>query len=351
MRFVTHINNVKCLEWGINANQGAVFDLFNQMASWAKATILDGETYYWVSREKVVEELPLYCQKTDTVYRYFKEFAEKGLILYQKIGHQDLISITEKGSEWNSTNSETNPTLGNKSDIRKSIRENSEIDPKNSDLNPTDKYINNNIQDQNPPVAPQGAAPAQAVLDYLNSALATLADQLGEHKPVCFKLVDGVRKAIGARITEFSQADCERVIDYLVAKWGRDEKMRDYIKPKTIFRPSNFAEYVPMSLAWSERGRPVSINGKLVRSADVEKIANLPSVETVHQFYLRSLGMGNPFKQLDFSHPHDKILYYAVIGTKSKKPLERDLRNVIVSEINAVAERIDQLKTPNFSQA
>ncbi len=37
---------------------------------------------------------------------------------------------------------------------------------------------------------------------------------------------------------------CKAVIDARVAKWGRDEKMRDYLRPKTIFNATNFANYV-----------------------------------------------------------------------------------------------------------
>lgn len=342
MRFITHINNVKCLEWGINANQGAVFDLFNQMASWATATILDGVTYYWISREKVVEELPLYCQKTDTVYRYFKDFAEKGLILYQKIGNQDLISITEKGAEWNSVSSDFNPTFGNQSEpTRKSIR-------KSSDLNPTDKYINNkNNQDQSPLTPTGEPAPAETVLDYLNTAVANLAAELGEHKPLGFKLAPWA-KNISARIAESSVAECCQVVDYLVAKWGRDGKMREYLCPKTIFRASNFADYLPKSAAWVRNGKPVCVNGKWVAQAEAAKRVLMPSVEEVKAWYLKSLGIGNPFKALDFSDKRNLVLYHATMVTKNKKPLERELLMVISQAIKDTVERAETLRVPSF---
>ena len=144
MRYSTYINNQKCLEWGLNANQGALFDLLNQASSWAKPIHLYGQVFYWVSREKVIEELPLFYAKTDTVYRHFKELDEKGLIVYQKFDDMDLVVLTEKGKTWNEFNSDFNPTLGNKSEpTRISIR-------KGSEINPTDKYINNkNTKDQN----------------------------------------------------------------------------------------------------------------------------------------------------------------------------------------------------------
>ena len=130
MRFSTYINNQKSLEWGLNANQAALFDLLNQASSWAEEVVVDGVVYYWVSRNKVIEELPLFYKTGDTVYRHFSELNEKGLIVYLKQGKhgdKDLIRLTEKGKSWNEfrpeqtrDNSEINPNkqpeLGNKSD-------------------------------------------------------------------------------------------------------------------------------------------------------------------------------------------------------------------------------------------
>lgn len=143
MRFSTYINNQKCLEWGLNANQGALFDLLNQSAAWAQPVTIDNEVFYWVSKETVIEQLPLFYNKKDTVYRHFVELQRKGLIEYRKSDDKDLIRLTDKGKEWNAFNldvrntSDSNPTLGLKS-------EQPRIEIRNtSDSNPTDKYINN----------------------------------------------------------------------------------------------------------------------------------------------------------------------------------------------------------------
>lgn len=159
MRFSTYINNQKALEWGLNANQAALFDLLNQASSWAEEIIVDGIVYYWVSRNKVLEELPLFYKTGDTVYRHFSELNEKGLIVYLKQGKhgdKDLIRLTEKGKSWNEfkpeqnrDNSEINPSLGdelgNKSEItRKQIRDNSEINPTNNNTNYKNTTDHNN---------------------------------------------------------------------------------------------------------------------------------------------------------------------------------------------------------------
>lgn len=141
MRYFTNINNVKCLEWGLTVNQGALFDLLNQASSWAETHIIDNEVFYHVSRNLVLKELPLFFIKDDTVYRNLKELQEKGLIKYKKVEKKDVIKLTEKGKDWNAklgTESEKNEEFGNGSEkTRNEIR-------KNSDLNPTNNNINNN---------------------------------------------------------------------------------------------------------------------------------------------------------------------------------------------------------------
>lgn len=142
------INQVKCREWGLTLAQGALFDLLNQASSWAKAHLIDGEVYYWVSRNKVLDEIPVAYNKADTVYRSLKDLEAKGLIIYKKEGRKDLVKLSEKGKTWNvKGTAQGDEKLGNKSDFA----QNSEINPSklgnksdlNSDLNPTDKSTNN----------------------------------------------------------------------------------------------------------------------------------------------------------------------------------------------------------------
>ena len=124
MQYITSINNQKCLEWGINATQGALFCLLYEANSWATEIIKNEKTYYFVSRNLIIQELPLFFDKADTVYRNLKTLEKVGLIEYIKSEKKDLIRITEKGKTWNylksekeAKNSEIFPKkLGNKSD-------------------------------------------------------------------------------------------------------------------------------------------------------------------------------------------------------------------------------------------
>lgn len=122
MRFSTYINNQKSIEWGLNASQAALFDLLNQASSWAGEIVIDGAVFYWVSRGSVIQELPLFYSKSDTVYRHFVDLSKKGLIVYLKHGEKDLIRLTEKGKTWNEFKTEQ-------------IRNSSEIDPTDNNTN------------------------------------------------------------------------------------------------------------------------------------------------------------------------------------------------------------------------
>ncbi len=135
MRFNTLINNLKCKEWGLNASQGALFDLLNQIHSWASPVVIMDDVYYHIARTKVIKEIPLFYSKSDTVYRHFKVLEEEGLIEYRKLGKKDLVRLTSKGNEWNS---EMNPSnYGNESE-------------KNTDTDPTynNTSSNNNTIDK-----------------------------------------------------------------------------------------------------------------------------------------------------------------------------------------------------------
>lgn len=46
------------------------------------------------------------------------------------------------------------------------------------------------------------------------------------------------------------------VVDFKCAQWGEDVKMSEYLRPKTLFSPENFENYLGAARAWEERGRP-----------------------------------------------------------------------------------------------
>lgn len=148
MRYTTRINNVRALEWGINMTQAALFDLINECASWASTATINGVTFYWVSRQLVIEELPLVFRKEDAVYRTLKVLEEKGLVETAKMDGRDYVRITPEGAKWNSHDAPETEPRENSRDIREKNRNPRENSRNSSGKNPTDKDINNQPTNQ-----------------------------------------------------------------------------------------------------------------------------------------------------------------------------------------------------------
>ena len=145
MRFSTTLNNQKCMEWEINATQGILVALLYEANAWANEEIIDDKIYYFVSRNLILKELPMFFEKADTVYRNLKVLAEKGIIEYIKHKGMDLIRLTEKGKSWNfiENNSEKNPTYKD-TNIQKDINKNNkEKYKKEKKQNEVQEFINN----------------------------------------------------------------------------------------------------------------------------------------------------------------------------------------------------------------
>lgn len=119
MRYSSTINNVKAKEWSLNIQQAYLFSWFYELPSWADKVVIGNDIFYFASKNKAVEELPILTSKKDTMYRYYKQIESLGLVLIKKIDGKDYVAITEKGKLWNyskSDTSEINPSgLGNKS--------------------------------------------------------------------------------------------------------------------------------------------------------------------------------------------------------------------------------------------
>lgn len=142
MQFTVTINQVKALEWGLNAQQALLFAFVYSAPSWAAPVEQDGATFYALSKAKIIEELPLLTDKADTAYRMLKALASAGLIELSSTSSITLVRLTEKALDWNRKRdgSEKYPTskgaskVGKKSDHkesggRKKIRSTSENNP------------------------------------------------------------------------------------------------------------------------------------------------------------------------------------------------------------------------------
>lgn len=73
------------------------------------------------------------------------------------------------------------------------------------------------------------------VIDYLNQKAGTKYRSTTE----------ATKRLVGARLKEgFTVDDCKKVIDNKVADWLDDEKMKNYLRPNTLFQASKFESYL-----------------------------------------------------------------------------------------------------------
>ena len=226
MRFSTTLNNQKCMEWELNATQGVLIALLYEANAWANEEIIDDKTYYFVSRNLILKELPMFFEKADTVYRNLKVLAEKGIIEYIKHKGMDLIRLTEKGKSWNfiENNSEKNPNFDSNSEkspskFGKKSENNSEKNPTYKDTNIQKDINNKNIYSE--------------VVDYLNQKAGTKYKSSSKN----------TTKHIKARINDgYTLEDFKTVIDKKCSEWLNTD-MEKYLCPETLFG-SKFEKYL-----------------------------------------------------------------------------------------------------------
>lgn len=126
MRYTISIDQTHSIEWNLSLSEAALFSFIYSLPSWAEQIHVNGQTWFFASRNKAIDEMPIITDKADTIYRLYKSLQSKGIIDWQKFGEKDCIMITEKGKNWNSSKTD----LGNKSEsTRKKIRLKAEKNP------------------------------------------------------------------------------------------------------------------------------------------------------------------------------------------------------------------------------
>jgi hypothetical protein len=248
MRFSTTLNNQKCMEWKINATQGILVALLYEANAWANEEIINDKTYYFVSRNLILKELPMFFEKADTVYRNLKVLAEKGIIEYIKHKGMDLIRLTEKGKSWNfiENNLEKNPNFDSNSEkspskLGKKSENNSEKNPTNKDTNIKKDINNKNIYSE--------------AIDYLNEKAGTKYKSSSKN----------TTRHIQARLNEgYTLEDFKTVIDKKCSEWLNTD-MEKYLCPDTLFG-SKFEKYL------NQKINATRINNKNTQNNAVQDI-------------------------------------------------------------------------------
>lgn len=255
MKFTLLVNQKQALELGIkNVNQALVLDLLTGASTWAQPVIVAGEVYYWVARQKIVDELAILNLQADTAYRHLKSLDKLGLIDYKKEGKKDLIKLTDLGKSYyvgnesekdDSPMSDLNPNNGVKLgfESEKSPKLGFESE-KNSDLNPT--YKNTNTYQlkavvQNQPVD-NFVTPSTLPNSILRDALASFKNSKGIGlftvasltSPRLFVMLNEWAK-LGVGVDDLSlvvNQVCARAVD-LKSPLYLDGPMKDWLNEKS----------------------------------------------------------------------------------------------------------------------
>lgn len=185
---------------------------------------------YISGRKKLALELE---QSEQEIRTSLSRLTELGIINQQTTNRYTIYTIVKYG-EYQDANQQTTSTSTNKQPTNNQQTTTKEEckELKN------EKNINNTLSD----------APSIEVLDYLN-----LKAQSN------FRPVAANTGLISARLKEGATVEeMKRVVDVKVAEWGRDTSMAEYLRPKTLFNATNYAQYAGAA-APKPRERKVSL--------------------------------------------------------------------------------------------
>jgi uncharacterized phage protein (TIGR02220 family) len=183
----------------------------------------------------------------------------KMICRYQMTGQ--VIRSSDAGANalfdaWKPTLDENNATYSAKVDRATKARE-----KKNTDINSDIKVdINADIKDEikddinaDSELKSRGVSDSVSVNKYISpngDIVEQTIDEVIGHLNAATqsnfkKTTEAYRKTIRARLNEgYTLDDFKKVIDSRVKIWGEDERMREYLRPQTLFRPSNFESYL-----------------------------------------------------------------------------------------------------------
>lgn len=177
----------------------------------------------WASNKFFAE---LYDVHITNVSRWVNSLVDKGYLESQLVYKEGTKEIEKRILRLSSVSK--NVKTPNSKNVKTSISKNAKEN--NTSINNTS--MNNNILSSN---LDDTKGKAVEIIDYLNEK----AGKRFSHK------TKETAKHINARLKDgYTVEDFKRVIDNRVMKWSKDKKMKEYIRPDTLFTPTNFEKYL-----------------------------------------------------------------------------------------------------------
>lgn len=233
MRRFTTIDNEFVLKHGLTLQEAYLFVWFYSLPSWASSITYNDKIYFFASKNKACEDLPILTTKPDTMYRYYKKLEKYGFVEIIKLDGKDYISLTSKAKQYNeSDHSDNHPKTG-----KLTIRPLGQLSENNSDNHPTYRYITN-IDSYN--ILPKRQSSGKPEIDF-NKLLNYINQKTGRSFR---KINEATRKKYKATLKQgYTNADIKSAIDNAIKTKNNIDNNFQYLTPEYFSRTKTLDMY------------------------------------------------------------------------------------------------------------
>ena len=196
----------------------------------------------------------------DKVLRFIRTLETDAMITKNSDNQRTLVTIVKYGDyqKQRDTDKDTNKDTG-------ATRNRHEADTnKDTDAPQTKRKECKNGKNGKNEKVNTGAHSAECkeIIDYFNEKAGTKYMHTSK----------STQTAINARLNDrFSVNDFKAVIDIKVKKWLNDPKMRDYLRPETLFAASHFESYLNEAIAEKPQAQRSSLSERLMNETTAEE--------------------------------------------------------------------------------
>jgi DNA-binding PadR family transcriptional regulator len=140
VKWSININQKQAIVLGIkNSTEAIILGMISDAVIWAEPQIIGSDVFYWTSRTKLANDLPLLDLKDDTIYRYLRSLEKRGLIVYKKVGLKDCVMLTTLGKTY-SVEKKSESNKNSKKNPRESGKKSENLSKKNPTYTSTRSY-------------------------------------------------------------------------------------------------------------------------------------------------------------------------------------------------------------------